>query len=253
MMKQRLVNPDALISIGSIPGLDRLAFDSMALHLGALCRHQRIATSPEIGARVPLLTECFRHVATPRVRNVATARGALVHADPNQDPPVSLLALDAHVRLSSLAGDRTITLEDFLVDYYETSIREGEILTQITVPLPPANAGSAYVKFLPRTADDYATESAAAILAIEDGRISDARLALGSLGSTALRCHDAEKMLRGQTPDVELFREAAETVRGLVDPISDGRGSANYKRAMAPVFARRALQCAHERATGTAQ
>jgi|SRR5579884_893892 carbon-monoxide dehydrogenase medium subunit len=251
MMKQRLVNPEVLIFIGKLSGLDSVSFSDGRARLGALVRHQDLVRSSEIRQALPLLAETYGHVATVRVRNFATVGGGLVHGDPNQDPQVSLLALNAEVVLRSKNGTRTMPLGDFMVDYYETAIRQDELLVDVLVPLPPSGAGGAYLKFLPRTADDYATVSAAAVVALKDGAISDVRLAFGSAAPTAKRCAEAERMLTGQKPTPELLRSAAETAKDLADPVSDGRGSAGYKKEMVPVFIRRALEKALERAGGS--
>lgn len=248
MMKQRLVNPDVLISLGNVPGLDGVSFTGGKASIGALVHHQELVRSAEIGQSLPLLRETYDHVATVRVRNFATVGGGLAHGDPNQDPQVSLLTLNAEVSLRSKQGTRTLPLADFMVDYYETATRPDEIVTDVSVPLPPAGAGSAYLKFLPRTADDYATVSAAAVVALNGGVIGDVRLAFGSAAPTAKRCPEAERMLAGQKPTPELIRAAAETAKELADPVSDGRGSAGYKKDMVPVFVRRALEKALERA-----
>ena len=248
MMKQRLVNPDALINLAKIPGLDAVSFSDGKARIGALVHHQELVNSAEVTQTLPLVQETYRHVATVRVRNFATVGGGLTHGDPNQDPQVSLLALNAEVSLRSKEGTRTLPLADFMVDYYETAIRPDEILTELLVPLLPGGAGSAYLKFLPRTADDYATVSAAAVVALNGGTISDVRLAFGSAAPTAKRCPEAERMLTGQKPSPELIRSAAETAKELADPVSDGRGSAGYKKDMVPVFVRRALEKALERA-----
>jgi aerobic carbon-monoxide dehydrogenase medium subunit len=248
MMKQRLVNPEVLISLGKIPGLDSVSFADGKAHIGALVHHQELVNSAEVKQTLPLVQETYRHVATVRVRNFATVGGGLAHGDPNQDPQVSLLALNAEVSLRSKQGTRTLPLADFMVDYYETAMRPDEVLTDLLVPLLPGGAGTAYLKFLPRTADDYATVSAAAVVALKDGAIADVRLAFGSAAPTAKRCPEAERMLTGQKPTPELIRAAAETAKELADPVSDGRGSAGYKKDMVPVFVRRALEKALERA-----
>lgn len=248
MMKQRLVNPDVLISLGNVPGLDNVSFSDGTARIGALVRHQELVKSPEIRESLPLLAETYGHVATVRVRNFATVGGGLAHGDPNQDPQVSLLALNAEVSLRSKQGTRTVPLSEFMVDYYETALRSDELLVDTLVPLAPSGSGTAYLKFLPRTADDYATVSAAAVVALRDGAISDVRLAFGSAAPTAKRCPEAERMLTGQKPSAELLRAAAETAKELADPVSDGRGSAAYKKDMVPVFIRRALEKALERA-----
>ena len=250
MMKQRLVLPETLISLHRLRGLAEVQEIDGALRLGALLTHRAAETSPLLRARLPVLAETYRRVATVRIRNVATVGGALAHADPNQDPPVTLLALDAQVQLTSVAGSRDVPLTDFFTDYYETVLRPDELLTAIRIPLPQPHTGSAHVKFLPRTADDYATVGVAATIRLDPatGTCQDCRIALGSVGSTPLRALPAEGVVRGQRLTPELLREAGAVAQQQTDPISDTRGSADYKRAMAGVFVRRALEQAWQQA-----
>jgi carbon-monoxide dehydrogenase medium subunit len=203
-----------------------------------------VESTPRLRRRLPLLTETYHHVATIRVRNMATVGGGLAHADPNQDPPPSLIALGATVKATSADGSRVIPLDDFFTDYYETVLKPDEIVTEIFVPKMSANSAGAYLKFLPRTADDYATVSAAAVLTLDKTHktITDVRIALGSVGVTAIRATAAEALLRGQPVKTEAFAEAGEKAKEAVDPVSDFRGSAAYKKEMAGVFVRRALE-----------
>ena len=246
MMKQRLVRPSSLISLRMVRGLNGIAEKDGALRIGGLATHREVETSTLVRRRVPLLAETYRHVATIRVRNMATVGGGLAHADPNQDPPPTLMVLGATLKASSAGGSRVIALEEFFTDYYETVLKPDEIITEVSVPRLPANSGGAFVKFLPRTADDYATVSAAAVVTLDRARkiFTDVCIALGSVGTTPIRAREAEAVLRGQPVKREALREAAEKVRQAVDPVSDFRGSAAYKKEMAVVFVRRALEMA---------
>ena len=245
-MKQRLVQPEHVISLHRVSGLDDItahANGSAGVRVGALCSQQRLATSPVVQELVPIVAETYSHVATPRIRHMASVGGGLVHGDPSQDPPPTLIALGATVTLVSSQGDRTVALEDFLVDYYETDVRPGEVLTEVNIPTLPAGAGAAYLKFLPRTADDYATVAAAAVITPGPGNVcQEARIALGAVGTTAIHATGAEDALRGHPLTDEAIRAAAATVKDVVDPLEDYRGSADYKREMAEVFTRRAIQ-----------
>lgn len=254
MMKQRLVMPETLISLHRLRGLSDIREENGALLLGALMTHRGAETSPLLRARLPILAETYHQVATVRIRNVATVGGALAHADPNQDPPVTLLALDAHVQLASARGLREVALATFFTDYYETVMQPDELLTAIRVPLPASSTGSAYLKFLPRSADDYGTVGVAATVHLDPATDTchDCRIALGSLGATPLRAVQAEALLRGQRFTPELLQAAGEAAQQQTDPISDTRGSAAYKRAMAGVFVQRAITQAWQRARGTA-
>lgn len=249
-MKQRLAQPGHLLSLQKIPGLDGIAVTQAGIQLGAMCTHRKVETSPLLRETVPLLCETYRHVATVRIRNMATVGGGLVHADPNLDPPPSLIALDAQVVLASASGQRSLPVEEFFLDYYETAIQPGEVLTQVLVPPLPPNSGAAYFKFLPRTADDYATVSAAVRLTLgqNDGICQDVRIGLGSVGATPIRARRAEAVLRGQRVTPDLMRQAGESAQGEVDPMDDFRGSADYKRQMAGVFTRRVLERALQQA-----
>ena len=175
---------------------------------------------------------------------MATVAGGLAHADPNQDPPPTLIALGAAVKATSSAGSRSIPLDEFFTDYYETVLNPDEIVTEVFVPKMASNSAGAYLKFLPRTADDYATVSAAVVLTLDKTNkvINDLRIALGSVGVTPIRATAAEAILRGQPLKPEAFQEAGEKAKEAVDPVSDFRGSAGYKREMAGVFVRRALE-----------
>jgi len=244
MMKQRLVRPACLVSLRSVRGLDGIEVKDGGLRIGGLATHRDVESSALVRRRLPLLAETYHHVATLRVRNMATVGGGLAHADPNQDPPPTLIALGATVKATSAGGSRVIPLDEFFTDYYETVLKPDEIITEVFVPKLAANSGGAYFKFLPRTADDYATVSAAAVLTLDKNKktVSDVRIALGSVGVTPIRATAAEAVLRGQPLKAEAFAEAGEKAKEAVDPVSDFRGSAAYKKDMAAVFVRRALE-----------
>ena len=244
MMKQRLVQPSCLVSLRSVRGLNGIEVKDGGLRIGGLATHRAVEASSLVRRRLPLLAETYHHVATVRIRNTATVGGGLAHADPNQDPPPTLIALGATIKATSANGSRVIPLDGFFTDYYETVLNPDEIITELFVPRLPANSGAAYLKFLPRTADDYATVSAAAVLTLDKNKktIVDARIALGSVGTTPIRATAAEAVLRGQPLKAEAFAEAGEKAKEVVDPVSDFRGSAGYKKEMAAVFVRRALE-----------
>jgi carbon-monoxide dehydrogenase medium subunit len=243
MMRQRLVRPACLVSLRDVEGLDRIEATNGAIRLGALVTHRAVEVSPLIRERLPVLAETFRRVGTVRIRHMATVGGALAHADPNQDPPVTLLALDATVEIRRASGRRELPLREFFRDYYETALEPGELVTAVTVPLLPAASGASFVKFLPRTADDYATVAAAATVTLEpDGQsCRQVRIALGSVGMTPLRARAAEAALVGQRLDEGVLRAAGAAAQTEVDPVSDHRGSAAYKREMVSVMVGRAL------------
>ena len=242
-MKQRLSQPGHVIGMRRVGSLNAIESTPEGLRIGALCTQRQIENSELVGTEVPLVADTFRKVATPRIRNMATIGGGLVNGDPNQDPPPSLIALGASAVMTSKSGDRVVLLEEFFIDYYETDVQPGEILTNVMVPHAPAGSGSVYLKFLPRTADDYGTVNVAAVVSKEqDGMCKDVRIVLGAAGVTPIRAKDAEDALRGKPLTDENIRAAAVLVKDAVDPLEDFRGSADYKTDMAEVFARRAVE-----------
>ena len=244
-MKQRFSQPEHVIGLRALAGNDGLGGLDEAdgsVRIGALCTLRRMEDSPLLHRRIPMLADTISRVATRRIRSMATLGGALVNGDPNQDPPPALVALDATAEFTSPAGTRSCPVEDIFVDYYETDVRPGEVLTSVHVPVPSEDTGAAYLKFLPRTADDYATVSVAAVVSRNpDNTCRDARIVLGAAGTTPVRARAAEDLLRGRELAEDAFRAAADTVPDAVDPLDDFRGSADYKREMAGVFVRRAL------------
>jgi carbon-monoxide dehydrogenase medium subunit len=250
MMRQRLVRPACLVSLRGIPGLGRIEAADGSVEIGACVPHREVETSPILGSRLPVLAETYHHVATIRVRNIATVGGGLAHADPNQDPPATLLALGARVRVRGPEGERQVPLEEFFLDYYQTALRPGELVTGISIPVPGPRTGGAFLKFLPRTADDYATVTAAAAVTLDASgtRCAQVRIGLGCVGATPVRATAAEDLLRGQPLREETLRAAGEAAKAGLDPIGDQRGSAEYKREMAAVFLGRAVRAAWARA-----
>ena len=242
-MKQRLSQPGHVIGMRRVGSLNAIESTPEGPRIGALCTQRQIENSELVGKELPLVADTFRKVATPRIRNMATIGGGLVNGDPNQDPPPSLIALGASAVMTSKSGDRVVLLEEFFIDYYETDVLPGEILTSVMVPHAPAGSGSVYLKFLPRTADDYGTVNVAAVVSKEqDGTCKDVRIVLGAAGVTPIRAKDAEDALRGKPLTDENIRAAAALVKDAVDPLEDFRGSAEYKTDMAEVFARRAVE-----------
>ena len=242
-MKQRLSQPGHVVGLGRITGLSGTQWDAIEARIGSMTTHQQIETNQLIKDRLPLLASAFRQASTPRIRSMATLGGGLAHGDPNQDPPPALIALGAQVVVNSSAGERVAMVEDLFVDYFETDLRPGEIMTNVTIPTMPASSGGVYLKFLPRTADDYATVSVAAVVTRgEDDTCRDIRIVLGAVGVTPIRAMEAEAVLRGKQLHKKNIHDCGEAVRDAVDPLDDFRGSSSYKRDMAEVFTRRAVQ-----------
>jgi carbon-monoxide dehydrogenase medium subunit len=242
LMKQSLVDADHIISLGRVPGLTGIRQEADGLHIGGLTHHREVETSSVVKQHAPLLADVYSSVATIRIRNVATVGGGIAHADPAQDPPPGLIALDASVKLVSKNGERTLPITDVFQDYYETAIQPGELLSEVIIPTLPSNAKTAYLKFLPRTADDYATVAVAARGEVDNGTVRNLRVALAAAASTPVHATAVEQALEGQQATADNIRRAAEAVADQVDPLDDFRGSPDYKRDMAVVFTRRALE-----------
>lgn len=244
LMKQRLARPAFVIGLRALQPLAGIS-ENGGLKIGALATLQSLATSETIRRTAPLLAEACGHVATVRVRSMATLGGAMAHADPNLDTPPALMALDAQIVARSHRGERAIPVEKLFTGYYQTVLESDEIVTEIRVPAQPAGSGTVFLKFLPATQDDYATVSVAARVTLDrNGNIADARVALGAAAMVPVRATAVETVLRGKPADDRNLGEAAALVRDAVDPIEDFRGSAEYKRKMAVVHVRRALAAA---------
>jgi carbon-monoxide dehydrogenase medium subunit len=244
MMQQGLVQPAVVVGLGAIGELRGIKrTPDGGLDVGAMTTHRQLETSPEAFAYAAALPQALGVIATIRIRNQATVGGNLVHADPAQDPPPVLIALDASVEaVSAGGGARLIPMADFFTDYFETALGETELLRSIKIPPLPAGSRLAYKKFLPRTEDDYATVSVAVRLGVApDGTCTDLRIGLGALGTTPLRARAVEAALLGQKLTAGVVRDAAALVRDEVDPHDDIRGSAGYKREMARVWTERTI------------
>ncbi|MBO0828454.1 MAG: xanthine dehydrogenase family protein subunit M [Streptosporangiales bacterium] len=236
-----LLAPDHVVGLRDVGELRGIAVDDAgALRLGALTKLRDIETAPEVRG-VPVLAEAAHHVATVRIRNQATLGGSLGHADPAQDVPPALIALDARVDVAGPNSTRQLPVEDLFTGYLETSLHPGELVTGVAVPRSTRGTRGGYLKFLPRTADDYATVSVAAVVDVVDGRVTRIRVALGAVAPTPVRAHSVEAALVDGHVTSEQLRGAAEFVRQDIDPTSDARGSASYKNDVAVVCVRRLL------------
>lgn len=242
LWRQGLLRPGHVIGLRRIASLGGITSAGDGLVIGATVTHRAIERSADVARYCPALTRTFASVATVRVRNQATLGGNLAHADPAQDPPPMLMALGAEVVATSATGERTIPVDDLFVDVFTTSLRADEILTSVRFPALAPGARATYLKFLPQTADDYATVSVAATLRLaEDGTVADVRVALGACGPTPVRARSVEAALRGVPPDAKRIADAAARVDADIEPFDDVRGSAAYKRDMARVWTERAL------------
>ncbi len=255
LMKLRLASPGHVVDINRLPGLDYIkeSDDGRSILIGSLTRHHALESSPLARKRVPLLAETAASIGDPQVRNLGTIGGALAHSDPSGDMGAAILALRGKVVAYGPSGERSIPIDDFLVDTFTTALGEDELITQVSVPMPPVGgSGGAYLK-LERKAGDFATVGVAVQLALEERRdgtyCSYAGVGLTALGARSLRASKAEGCLAGRKLTKEAIAEAASAAAEECSPTDDPlRGSAKYKREMAGVFTRRAVDVAAARA-----
>jgi aerobic carbon-monoxide dehydrogenase medium subunit len=249
-MKLRLASPRTLIDLGTIPGLRGVRIDGDTLVIGALTVHADVAASDLVRQRLPGLAEAASVIGDVQVRNRGTIGGSVAHADPAADLPVILTALNAAFVLQSMSERRTVGADDFFTDFYTTAMTAHEVLTEIRIPLPAARSGTAYVK-LPHPASGYVVVSAGVLIARQaSGSCASARVALGGLGSGPIRARGTETELQGKSLTSEVIAAAAAKAAENADPADDTYASAEYKRHVAAVYARRAIQIAAERAVG---
>ena len=232
MMKLRLATPERLVDLSRVPGLTGITENAGSIHIGAMTTHHEIEDSALLRARCPLLAQAASSIGDVQVRNMGTIGGSVAHADPSADYPASLLALEAKVRLVSAKSDRTISLEDFLVDTMTTALEPGEILQEVIVPVEQAGVGVSYRK-MAQPASGFAIVGVAA----RAGK-GFARVGVTGLSGKAYRARNVEKVLL-ETGDIA---KAAAVVGDGVDANSDLFASADYRTHMAQVYTARALK-----------
>jgi carbon-monoxide dehydrogenase medium subunit len=252
LMKLRLAQPRYVIDIGRLRGMSYIRQENGHLAIGALTTHAEIESSTLLRAKCPLLAETAATIGDVQVRNRGTLGGSLAHADPAADYPAAVLALDAEIVAASTAGTRTIPVSEFFLDMLTTALRPGEILSQVRVaPLAP-HTGTAYEK-LHQPASGFAIVGVAARIKLGNaGKIEEACIGVTGVGPKAFRAAAVEKALLGKTASAKLFAEASRHAAQGVDPLSDLHASADYRREMAAVHTRRALERAYARAQGKA-
>jgi aerobic carbon-monoxide dehydrogenase medium subunit len=249
MMKLRIASPRYLIDINRVEGLDRLYCEGDRLVIGALCRHADVGASAVVRDRLPILRDAAALTADVQVRNRGTVAGSVAHADPAGDWPAALMSLDTAVVLTGVNGVRILSLDDFILDAYTTSLEAAEIVSGLSVGLPPKPAGGAYVKFEKR-AGDFAVASIGVQLELDADRCANVAVSLGALGARPIRARTAEQLLGGTIPAPDVLRDAERLVCEAAQPFEDTRGSVEYKRHLAGVLFRRAFDIALDRARG---
>lgn len=250
VLKQRLFRPAYLLDLKTVPDLSGIDASNGTIRIGALATHRDLETAPEVATALPALTEAAGGVGSVQIRNRATVGGSLCYGEPLTDLPPLLMALGASARIAGPKGERVVPLEEFFVDYYETVVQPDEILTEVQVPKLTTGSGSAYQKFTSRTVMDKTLVGAATVVKLNSstGTCDEARIILGAVASTPVRVVEAEDMIRGRELADSLIQEAARSgVKGIA-PSPDIRCSEEYKREIAEVLIRRAINEAWRKA-----
>ncbi len=248
LLKLRFDEPTDLVDIGRIPGLDQIEENGDEVRIGALATHQRIAASALAGS-VPIISDCANGIADNQVRSRGTIGGSVASGDPSCDWPALLHTLDAELQCQGPNGARTLDINGFVEDLYQTALQPGEIITGIRFGKPASGSGGAYCAFK-RCAPAYPTISVGVQMIVSDGQVESARVALGSAGLTPIRAKQAEAEIEGQSLHADRIDKAADAAVAAADPVDDQRGSAEFKRQLIAHLTKRAIRIAERRAAG---
>lgn len=246
-MRRRQVQPQYVLSILSIPGLDYIQSDKAGLRFGALTTIRSIELSPIVEKDYAVLYEAASQIASVQVKTMGTAVGNLCVATPASDIASALYALGARLRIVGPASERIIPIENFFVGVNQTVLEPGEIVTEVILPSPAPQTGGAFFKLV-RTASDIAKVNVAVSLTVTDNTCRDAKIALGSVAPTVFRATQAEKALKGSTLEPKVVEETAQLAAQESKPITDLRSTVEYRGEMVRVLVRRAVEKAMTRA-----
>jgi len=244
--------PEALVAIHRVSELHAIDETADGLRLGALVTHAEIAAHPAIRERFTALADASAIVGSHATRAQGTIGGNVMNASPAMETGGPLICLEASATLRSVEGTRTVSVEGLFTGPGTTAANADELLVSVDVPAPAPGTGSAYVRLEYRRQMEIAVVGATAVVHLEDARVQDARVAITALAPTIRRVPDAEAALAGGEADDESLAAAARAAAAASAPISDVRASERYRRAMAEVIARRAVETALARARGTA-
>lgn len=247
MMNFRYLAPDHIVDINRIPELTEIREEGDTIGFGAMVRQRDAMDSPLVQARCPLLIEALTHVGHIQTRNRGTIGGSLSHLDPSAEMPAVFSALDAVLLVRSANGEREVPIAEWSLGYMMPNLQPDELLVGITAPCWPEGHGYAFLE-MARRHGDFAMAGAGALMTLNgDGSIARAAVALTGVDTGPVRLREAEAALVGQMPGEAVFAEAAKTAESVAG-IDDVHASADYRRKLAVVYARRALVAAHERA-----
>lgn len=247
-MNFRLATPSVLVDLNGLRELSGISDVGGEIRVGGMVRQRAAERHPLLAQRVPLLAETLPHIAHPAIRNRGTIGGSLAHADPAAELPAVMLALKATFVVKNKSEAREIPSGDFFVGLFSTSVQTGELLTEIRIPPGAIRGGYAFEEISRRHGDFALVGVAAAVQLDSNGRCADARVALLSVGDRPMLAEQAAKTLIGQAPSGESIRAAAAAATRDIDPPSDIHASSRYRRQLASVLTRRALERAFKRA-----
>jgi carbon-monoxide dehydrogenase medium subunit len=246
MMKLRLANPEYLVDINDLH--DELAYVDVRegeVRIGAMTRHRELLESDALFECFPIFRDAERVIADVPVRNRGTLGGALCQADPSEDLSSVCTTLDARCVVRGSDGERIVSMDDFHRGPYETAVGQAEMLTEVRIPVRP-HGSSAYAK-VDRRAGDWAVVAAGAAMWLDGDVIADARVGLAAVGPNTTGIPEVSAVLRGREPSEEAYAAAGRVAAEGCRPVTDGRGSADYKRHLADELTRRTLRTAAAR------
>jgi carbon-monoxide dehydrogenase medium subunit len=247
-LKLRLAAPATVIDVGRVKELKAIKIDGDVIRIGANVTHAEIAANAELKQHCPLLCDTAAQIGDQQVRNRGTIGGSLAHADPAADWPAAILALNAEIVARSNKGERLIKASDFFVDLMTSAIEPNEIVTEIRVPKPAQPSAAVYLK-VPQSASGFAIVGVAAQLKVTNGKCEEVSIGVTGLAPKAFRAASAEAELRGKAiDDATLNAAAAKADAEATDAMEDIHASGDYRRHLARVYARRALQAAAAKA-----
>ncbi len=246
LLNMRLARPAVIVDINGIRSLAYIRRRGDALAVGAMTRQRAVEFSPVARRAAPLLWEAIRFIGHPQIRTRGTVGGSIAHADPSAELPAVLAALDGEAVVRGGGGDRVIAAPDFFTGYLTTALGPADLLTEVRFALPAPPVGTAFLE-VARRQGDFAIVGAAAVLRRNDGTVADARLVFTGVGPGPVRAREAERMLEGSPGSAKAFAEAARAAAERLDPDADIHASAEYRREVAAVMARRALDLAWQR------
>jgi carbon-monoxide dehydrogenase medium subunit len=239
LMRLRLAAPTVLIDLDRLDDLRYVNDEGDHLAIGALTHHREVLNNPLVQEHCGILSFTAGLLGDPSVQHRGTIGGALAHGDPSGDLPNVITTLEGELVIKGPEGERTIQASDFFQDYLMTDLDEQEVITEVRVPKLGPNTGWAYNKFS-RRSQDWAIVGVAAVIERNNGSIDSARVGLTSMGSTPIRATAVEEALSGASP--EAVAEAAEAADEGTEPASDGAATAEFRRHLARVWTRRAVE-----------